>query len=148
MHAHKAPDGQLFFHRLEAHEGKQGAGCTFEVHFHVILQAFDVEDIAEGHAYQLIFGLKKEVFFLLRTIRTGSAGGRGRELGVGAGFAGGPQKLLVVEGLDEIVEGIDAVALQGVLAEGGSKNNARATRPQHPRQFQAVEFLHLNIKEG
>ena len=85
--AHEAPGGQLFLHRLEAHEREQGAGRAFEVNFDVILEALDVKNVAEGDAHQLVLGLEEEVLFFVGASGGGGAGVLAGELSIGAGLA-------------------------------------------------------------
>ena len=62
------------------------------------------------------------------------------------GLVGRLEEVGVGNGLEQVVEGIDLVAVEGVLLEGSGKDDAGA-RIDHPREFEPVEFGHLDVEE-
>jgi hypothetical protein len=84
------------------------------VHLHVVLEALHVKNIIECHAHQLVLYFKVEVVGRGQGRRGTSGGRHGHgvfQLEKGAGFEGSSQKLLVAEGFQQVVKGIDPETL-------------------------------------
>lgn len=78
-------EGEGFFEVFHGEEGDDGGGLGGEVDFHVVLHAFDVEDVIEGEADEFVAGADEGV---------GDGGGSG---GVGWRGRGGGCLFVAVE---------------------------------------------------
>lgn len=56
------------------------------------------------------------------------------------------QEVEVGDGLEQVVERVHPVTVDGILVEGSSEDNARAGI-HHLCKFQTVQFRHLNVKK-
>ena len=112
---------------------------VFHINLNVIFQPFDVKDAAQLDLHQLVFAFDENRFGvgLCRVLfgrRYGFCGGV-RELGFGClaagqlvpaqGFVGRLEEVGIADGFEQIVEGIDLIAVEGVLAESGGEDDAR-----------------------
>lgn len=134
-------EGEGSFEVLHAEWGDHGGGLGGEMYFHVVLHAFDVEDVAEGEAYQFASGADEEVVFVVGRCRGGVLLFDAVER-----FLGGAQEFGVADGFEQVVDGIDLESFHGVLFEGGSEDNLHAVANQ-AGESQPVEFRHLDVEE-
>ena len=120
--------------------GDEGAPFTFEIKHHVVLHAADVDDVADGDL--AIFA----VDFEEGCRRCGGTGVRGCEICLVGRcilvlprlrtpappiiqtkpflrLVDGGEELIIADGLQEEVKGLDLITLEGVFLEGGGEDD-------------------------
>lgn len=110
--------GEGFFEVFHVERGDDGDGLGGEVDFHVVLHAFNVEDVVECEAYQFVARADKGVGAVVR-------GGRGCAwlLESVERFLGGAEEFGVADGFEEVVDGVYLEAFHGILFEGGGEDD-------------------------
>ena len=108
---------------------------------HVVFLTFDIEDVVQTDTLQFVVVLHEHetvalIGILLHTDRQPLQG-----------LVGGFQKVLIRDGLQQIVNGIRLIPLNGILREGSRKDHLGRLR-QDLRKLQAAQFRHLDIQEN
>ena len=147
VHPYELTLGQHLFERLETQQREDGVWFAFEINLYIVLQAFDVENFVEGYLLEFVVALDKDIGALCRCGCRGAGGtvplGQLEPL---QRLLGGLEKIGIGDGLEQVVDGIDLVAVYGILSEGGGKDDATAPL-DHVRELHAVEFGHLYVEE-
>ena len=120
-------------------------GRLFGVDFHVVLEAFDVFNAVEVDLQQLVFAFHKYALGFAAATGCGLLLLPCEREPLQCAVAG-LQKVDVAYGLHQVVERIDAVAVEGILLKRRGKHHPGALG-QHARQFKPVELGHLNVEE-
>ena len=147
VHPYELTLGQHLFERLETQQREDGVWFAFEINLHIVLQALDVENLVKGYLLEFVVALDKDIGALCRCGYRGAGGtvplGQLEPL---QRLLGGLEKIGIGDGLEQVVDGIDLVAVHGILPEGGGKDDATAPL-DHARELHAVEFGHLYVEE-
>ena len=113
MYAHKGGRGQQVLEFFHACEYGEGMGVVAEVNLHVLAHPFDIEYVGDTDFHMSVFGLHEQVAVVACTdVVGGKAVG---EFILAFHFPCGLVELVEAEGLEEIIDGIDFVSVEGIL---------------------------------
>ena len=152
MYAHKLLCGQHILNGFHREMGNERTPFTFEVEHHVVLHPADVDDVADGNltVFAVDFeedcsrkeegGRRKEITFFLRFCRKSilvppssflrpfdskrpSAKRLVPRREPVLRFINRGDELIIADGLQEEVEGLDLVTLEGIFLKGGGEDD-------------------------
>ena len=142
VHPDKSRRRQHLFHRLHVHQRQDGVGRLLGVDFHIVLQTLDVTNVVEVDLQQLVLALDKDACGLGCALLFGLL----QHLEPLQRFVAGFEKLGVGDGLEQVVESVDALTVNGILVKRGGEHHACGFG-QHFRELQPVEFWHLDVEK-
>lgn len=141
--ADETAGGQQLLHVLHVHQREDGLLAGGGENFHIVLETLDVEDVVEVDLQQFILALDKDAGGFLLATATFLV----HQFVPLQCLVAGLEEVGIADGLGEVVERVDAVAIDGILAEGGGEDDARGLG-QHLAELQSVEVGHLDVKEN
>src|SRR6185437_9420482 len=131
------PRGKLLRDGLERHQREDR--LTGEVYFYIVVEAFDIEDLLEVHFYHLVVGLDKDVSFLQLLA--------GQVIDIFLRLVYRFQETVVLDGLQQVVDGVDIESVHGIFAECGGKDYGGILLIDDTREFDAIDIRHLDIEK-
>ena len=145
MDAHELGGGQVVLHLFHREQGDDGL-LTLKVNLQVFAHALDVADVADGDAHHAVVGLDED----------GAVGLHGAALLLGRVRVAqvvlllylhrGTQEVVHAERLQQVVDGVDLVALDGIFRVGGGEDDERRGC-QLAHEVHAAEVGHIDVAE-
>ena len=115
---HETACGQPFLHFLHREEHDERLGPVFQIDAQILAHALHIADVANVDAYHLVLGFQKECIVFVDARH----GGRIAQLILRLHLVGGALEVVESEGFQQVVDGVDLKALNGILAVGGGEN--------------------------
>ena len=146
MHADEAVGRQVLLDGLHVHQRQDAGGGVLGVDFHIVFESLDVENLRHVDLDEFVLALDDDVLvvgcrlWLRRGLSTGLKL-RPLQRAVGCG-----EKLRIVYGFQQVVNGIVAESVERIFLESGDKDDA-AFRRNDFRKLYAVELRHLNVEK-
>ena len=116
------------------------------MNLYIVLQTFNIKDVVERNLNELVVALHEDVFRIwLGVFRFGLL----RfvvQLEPMYGLVYGLEEATVVDRLQQIIQGVYLVAIDGIAIERGGEDDA-GVRVDELREFQSVDARHLDVQK-
>ena len=148
MYAFEPRCGQFLLQVFQTHDAHDGFSILNK-YLHIVLDPFSIEQLVEGNLYQSVaaFHVDKSSlrgsFVLCERIRLIH---RGRLIEPNQCLVDTLEKLIIVDGLLQIVQCVDTESLYGIFAEGCGKDYA-CDSGYHMAKLESIQVGHLNVQE-
>ena len=140
VRAHELRGGETLFYAFHIHQAENGLLVVLKVYLHVVFQTFDEQNVIVLYLDKLVLTLHKD-----ETVGSGCVYGRLR-LKPLQSLVCSEKEGLVADGLQQVVQRINLVAVNGILAESGSEDDAGGLGDDGG-ELNAAEFGHLDVEK-
>ena len=141
VNTHELRFGERLLNFLHVHQAHDRIAAVCKINLDIVLQTVNIKDVIEHDFNQFILAFDKDKAVVRGILRLADTP-EPFQCPVGT-----CQKIIIADRLHEIINGIGFVTIDGILTEGGCKDDLRLLG-KNLGKLESAEFRHLNIQEN